>query len=56
MNDTRSPLQTIAIYLGALLILVWSGGPFIWQFSTSFQARQGADLGLAIADPRALHA
>ncbi|AZO65897.1 carbohydrate ABC transporter permease [Mesorhizobium mediterraneum] len=37
MNDTRSPLQTIAIYLGALLILVWSGGPFIWQFSTSFQ-------------------
>jgi multiple sugar transport system permease protein len=37
MNDTRSPLQTIAIYLGALLILVWSGGPFLWQFSTSFQ-------------------
>ncbi|WP_292074651.1 carbohydrate ABC transporter permease [Mesorhizobium sp.] len=37
MNNARSPLQTIAIYLGALLILVWSGGPFIWQFSTSFQ-------------------
>ncbi|RWE87215.1 carbohydrate ABC transporter permease [Mesorhizobium sp.] len=37
MNDTRSSLQTIAIYLGALLILVWSGGPFLWQFSTSFQ-------------------
>jgi multiple sugar transport system permease protein len=37
MKDTRSPLQTNAIYLGALLILVWSGGPFIWQFSTSFQ-------------------
>ncbi|MBB6408507.1 carbohydrate ABC transporter permease [Mesorhizobium sangaii] len=37
MNDTRSPLQTFLIYLGALLILVWSGGPFIWQFSTSFQ-------------------
>lgn len=37
MNDTRSPLQTIAIYLGALLILVWSGGPFLWQLSTSFQ-------------------
>jgi multiple sugar transport system permease protein len=37
MNDTRSRLQTFAIYLGALLILVWSGGPFIWQFSTSFQ-------------------
>ncbi|MFD1981136.1 carbohydrate ABC transporter permease [Mesorhizobium newzealandense] len=37
MNDTRSPLQTVIIYLGALLILVWSGGPFIWQFSTSFQ-------------------
>ncbi|RWM10636.1 MAG: carbohydrate ABC transporter permease [Mesorhizobium sp.] len=37
MNDTRSPLQSFAIYLGAFLILVWSGGPFIWQFSTSFQ-------------------
>ena len=37
MNDTRSPLQTVLIYAGALLILVWSGGPFIWQFSTSFQ-------------------
>lgn len=37
MKDTRSPLQTIAIYLGASLILIWSGGPFIWQFSTSFQ-------------------
>lgn len=37
MNDTRSGLQTFAIYLGAFLILIWSGGPFIWQFSTSFQ-------------------
>jgi multiple sugar transport system permease protein len=37
MNDTRSPLQSFFIYLGAFLILVWSGGPFIWQFSTSFQ-------------------
>ncbi|MEZ2333682.1 carbohydrate ABC transporter permease [Mesorhizobium sp. RCC_202] len=37
MNDTRSPLQSFLIYLGAFLILVWSGGPFIWQFSTSFQ-------------------
>ncbi|MGX8009426.1 carbohydrate ABC transporter permease [Mesorhizobium sp. ORM8.1] len=37
MNDTRSPLQSFMIYLGAFMILVWSGGPFIWQFSTSFQ-------------------
>lgn len=37
MNGTRSPLQSFAIYAGALLILVWSGGPFLWQFSTSFQ-------------------
>jgi multiple sugar transport system permease protein len=37
MNDTRSPLQTFFIYAGAVLILVWSGGPFLWQFSTSFQ-------------------
>lgn len=37
MTETRTPLQSLFIYLGALLILVWSGGPFIWQFSTSFQ-------------------
>lgn len=37
MNDTRSPLQTFFIYAGAVLILIWSGGPFLWQFSTSFQ-------------------
>ncbi|WP_296739860.1 carbohydrate ABC transporter permease [Mesorhizobium sp.] len=37
MKDARPPLQSFAIYLGAFLILVWSGGPFIWQFSTSFQ-------------------
>ncbi|OBZ94653.1 sugar ABC transporter permease [Pararhizobium polonicum] len=37
MNETRSPLQSIAIYFGAALILIWSGGPFLWQFSTSFQ-------------------
>lgn len=37
MNDSRSPLQSIAIYFGALLILIWSAGPFLWQFSTSFQ-------------------
>jgi len=37
MNDTRSSLQSIAIYFGAALILIWSGGPFLWQLSTSFQ-------------------
>lgn len=37
MTETRTPLQSLFIYLGAFLILVWSGGPFIWQFSTSFQ-------------------
>jgi multiple sugar transport system permease protein len=37
MNRTRPPLQSLAIYAGAVLILVWSAGPFIWQFSTSFQ-------------------
>jgi multiple sugar transport system permease protein len=33
MNATRR----ILIYLGALFILVWSAGPFVWEFSTSFQ-------------------
>ncbi|MBZ9853149.1 carbohydrate ABC transporter permease [Mesorhizobium sp. CA13] len=37
MNRTRPPLQSLAIYAGAVLILIWSAGPFIWQFSTSFQ-------------------
>ena len=37
MNETRPPLQMAALYLGAILILIWSGGPFLWQFSTSFQ-------------------
>lgn len=37
MNAERSVLQNIAIYLGALFILIWSAGPFIWQFSTSLQ-------------------
>ena len=37
MKEARSLLQSFAIYFGAFLILVWSGGPFIWQFSTSFQ-------------------
>lgn len=37
MTDLRSPLRSIVLYLGAALILLWSGGPFLWQFSTSFQ-------------------
>jgi multiple sugar transport system permease protein len=45
MNDTRSPLQTFFIYAGAVLILVWSGGPFLWQFSTSFQLDKALTAG-----------
>ena len=26
-----------AVYFGAAAILLWSAGPFVWQFSTSFQ-------------------
>jgi len=37
MIGLRSPLRSLVIYLGAALILLWSGGPFLWQFSTSFQ-------------------
>jgi multiple sugar transport system permease protein len=33
----RETGRTVVIYLGAALILVWSAGPFIWQFSTSLQ-------------------
>ncbi|MBB3454791.1 hypothetical protein FHT86_003090 [Rhizobium sp. BK313] len=35
MNDTRTVFQSIMIYVGAFLILIWSAGPFLWQFSTS---------------------
>jgi multiple sugar transport system permease protein len=47
MNENRSLLQSVLIYLGAALILVWSGGPFLWQFSTSFQL----DKALTAATP-----
>ncbi|MDX3924327.1 MAG: carbohydrate ABC transporter permease [Shinella sp.] len=47
MNDGRSLPKTIAIYAGAVLILIWSGGPFLWQFSTSFQL----DRALTAATP-----
>ncbi len=32
-----SPLRRIGLYFGALLALIWSGGPFLWQLSSSFQ-------------------
>jgi ABC-type glycerol-3-phosphate transport system permease component len=37
MNETRPFLHSLVLYLGGALILLWSGGPFIWQLSTSFQ-------------------
>ena len=33
----RSFLHSIAIYAGAILLFIWSAGPFVWQFSTSLQ-------------------
>jgi multiple sugar transport system permease protein len=33
----REAGPTALIYLGAAAILIWSAGPFIWQFSTSLQ-------------------
>ncbi|WFS04392.1 carbohydrate ABC transporter permease [Rhizobium tumorigenes] len=37
MTQGRSALQSTVIYAGALFILIWSAGPFLWQFSTSLQ-------------------
>lgn len=37
MTGTRSLWQNAVIFIGAVLILVWSAGPFLWQFSTSLQ-------------------
>jgi multiple sugar transport system permease protein len=53
MNELRSPLRNVAVYAGALLILLWSGGPFVWQFSTSFQLDKALTSGTPslIPDP-----
>jgi multiple sugar transport system permease protein len=37
MTGGRSTLHSTLVYSGAVLLLVWSAGPFIWQFSTSLQ-------------------
>ena len=37
MQNARDILRHIILYLGALLVLVWSAGPFLWQLSTSLQ-------------------
>jgi ABC-type sugar transport system permease subunit len=37
MTPRRFMLRPVLTYVGAFLILLWSGGPFVWQFSTSFQ-------------------
>lgn len=41
----REILRLIVVYTGAALLLVWSAGPFLWQFSTSLQ------LDKALTDP-----
>ncbi|PRH87246.1 sugar ABC transporter permease [Labrys okinawensis] len=41
----REILRLIMVYTGAALLLVWSAGPFLWQFSTSLQ------LDKALTDP-----
>jgi trehalose/maltose transport system permease protein len=37
MARPRVRISRPLIYLGALLIVLWSVGPFLWQFSTSLQ-------------------
>jgi multiple sugar transport system permease protein len=37
LRGHRTLAHQTLIYMGALAVLVWSGGPFVWQFSTSFQ-------------------
>jgi multiple sugar transport system permease protein len=41
----RSLAHRTLIYVGALIVLVWSGGPFVWQFSTSFQLDKALSAG-----------
>lgn len=37
MTARQTRLHSMLVYSGALLVLIWSAGPFLWQFSTSFQ-------------------
>ncbi|MCB8877528.1 carbohydrate ABC transporter permease [Acidisoma silvae] len=37
MTQSRHMMRAFIVYGGALLVLIWSAGPFLWQFSTSFQ-------------------
>ncbi|GGE15323.1 ABC transporter permease [Aureimonas endophytica] len=48
MKSDRPLVQSLALYVGAVLILFWSAAPFLWQFSTSFQL----DRELTAATPR----
>ncbi|MDZ5451740.1 carbohydrate ABC transporter permease [Labrys sp. ZIDIC5] len=43
--NAREILRLVVVYTGATLLLVWSAGPFLWQFSTSLQ------LDKALTDP-----
>ncbi len=44
---SRRRLRAALLYGGALLIMLWSAGPFVWQFSTSLQE----DRALTAATP-----
>lgn len=37
MTARPARVRSVLVYGGALLMLVWSAGPFVWQVSTSFQ-------------------
>jgi multiple sugar transport system permease protein len=43
----RSLARQALLYMGAVAILIWSGDPFAWQLSTSFQL----DKALSAATP-----
>lgn len=47
MTRARPWRRRLAIYAGAAAILLWSAGPFVWQFSTSVQE----DRALTAATP-----
>ena len=48
MTARSSVAYRALLYIGAMLVLLWSGGPFLWQFSTSFQL----DRALMAATPQ----
>ena len=53
LTSPSALLRRAGLYLAALMILLWSASPFVWQFATSFQLDKALTSGTPtlIPDP-----